>query len=86
MATRGVRRTRSQELVSHSFVQLQAKVPPRVREEWQRAAADNKLSLSRFFESFVDEADARGQSLGDFLGEVLRQKSEPVVKTRRARS
>lgn len=76
MATRGVRRTRSQELVSHSFVQLQAKVPSTVRKEWQQAAADNKLSLSRFFESFVDEAEARGQSLGDLLGEVLRQKPE----------
>lgn len=73
MATRGVvRRTRSREVVSSDFVQLQAKVPAHVREEWKKAAFDNQLTLSRFFEAFVDEAHERGESLGDLLGRVIR--------------
>ena len=66
-------------------MQLQAKVPPHVREEWKQAALDNGLPLSRFFEMFVDEAHRQEQPLGEFLRQLLRQEDAAEEK-RRARS
>lgn len=85
MATRAIRRSRSHDVVSDSFVQLQAKVPSHVREEWKQAALENELTLSRFFEAFVDEARRREQPLGEFLRQALRQE-DPGADKRRARS
>lgn len=73
MAPRTARRHRSPtpHRVTDSYVQLQSKVPPEIREAWKKAAAENDRNLSMLFEALVRGAEARGQSLGDLLRPLL---------------
>lgn len=72
MATQGAtRRKRSADAVSETFVQLQSKVPPEIREVWKQAATENGRSLSMLFEDLAMGAEAQGQSLGALLQPLL---------------
>ncbi|MEU5858956.1 hypothetical protein ABZ799_26880 [Nocardiopsis dassonvillei] len=66
--------------VTDTYVQLQSKVPPEIREAWKDAAAENDRNLSMLFEALVREAEARGQSLGALLRPLLSAEKQRSVE------
>jgi hypothetical protein len=79
MAPHTARRHRppTQHRVTDTYVQLQSKVPPEIREAWKQAAAENDRNLSMLFEELAREAEARGQSLGALLRPLLTAEKRP---------
>jgi len=76
MAPYTVRRHRppTRHRVTDTYVQLQSKVPPEIREAWKDAAKENDRNLSMLFEDLAEKAQAQGQSLGSLLRPLLSER------------